>query len=300
VSVSDIPTRQLGPLERLGAAIESAGIFDAPGKAIGRAARGVLDGEPVSDVLSGTWLGHPVHPMLTDVVIGSFTSASLLDLIGGKGSETASRRLIMLGIAAYAPTALTGVKDWADTEISDTAVRRAGLVHAGTNAVALGLYSASLAFRRRGSHAGGVLLGAAGVLTLMAGGYIGGHLSMRRGVGPNQTAFDPGPEDWNRAADAAQLPERRPTRVFAGDTPILLLRNGDQVFAIHDRCSHRGCSLSEGEIDGSTVECACHGSRFDLRDGSLRRGPATAPQPSFQVRERDGVIEIRRLSPTTP
>jgi nitrite reductase/ring-hydroxylating ferredoxin subunit len=78
---------------------------------------------------------------------------------------------------------------------------------------------------------------------------------------------------------------------------VLLLRDGRRVFAIHDRCSHRGCSLSEGKIEGDVVECFCHGSRFDLRDGSVRRGPATAPQPSFQVRERDGVLELRRLAP---
>jgi nitrite reductase/ring-hydroxylating ferredoxin subunit/uncharacterized membrane protein len=300
MTLPETPSRQLKPLERVIGAVESAGFLDAPGKAIGRAIRGALDKEPATDVVSGTWLGHAVHPMLTDVVIGSFTSASLLDVIAGEDGSTASERLIMVGIAAYAPTALTGVKDWADTEIADAAVRRAGLVHASTNAVALGLYSASLASRRRGARGTGVLLGATGALVLMAGGYIGGHLSMRRGVGPNQTAFDPGPDDWTRAADAAQLPEGRPTRIVVQDTPVLMLRDGDRVFALHDRCSHRGCSLSEGMVEGDLVECACHGSRFDLRDGSVRRGPASAPQPSFQVRERDGVLEIRRLSPTAP
>jgi nitrite reductase/ring-hydroxylating ferredoxin subunit len=70
----------------------------------------------------------------------------------------------------------------------------------------------------------------------------------------------------------------------------------ERIYAIHDRCSHRGCSLRDGTFDGDYVTCGCNGSRFDLRDGSLARGPATAPQPSFQVREREGIIEIRRLS----
>jgi nitrite reductase/ring-hydroxylating ferredoxin subunit len=81
---------------------------------------------------------------------------------------------------------------------------------------------------------------------------------------------------------------------------VLLLRAGEQFFAIHDRCSHRGCSLSEGELEGEEIVCACHGSRFDRRDGSVRRGPATAPQPAFQVRQQDGRIEIRLLRPETP
>jgi nitrite reductase/ring-hydroxylating ferredoxin subunit len=78
---------------------------------------------------------------------------------------------------------------------------------------------------------------------------------------------------------------------------VLLLRDGEFIFAIHDRCSHRGCSLSDGTVEGVEIVCGCHGSRFDRRDGALRHGPATAAQPSFQVRERDGRVEIRRLQP---
>ena len=75
---------------------------------------------------------------------------------------------------------------------------------------------------------------------------------------------------------------------------MLLVRADGSLYALHDRCSHRGCSLADGELDGLEVVCACHGSRFDLRDGSVKQGPATAPQPAFETRERDGKIEIRR------
>ncbi|MBV8989577.1 MAG: Rieske (2Fe-2S) protein, partial [Solirubrobacterales bacterium] len=105
----------------------------------------------------------------------------------------------------------------------------------------------------------------------------------------------PGPTDWTTAADASVLPEGRPTRVVVDDTPVFLLRRGDQIFAIHDRCSHRGCSLSDGSLEGDQVICSCHGSRFDFRDGSVKGGPATAAQPAFQVRNNDGRVEIRRL-----
>jgi nitrite reductase/ring-hydroxylating ferredoxin subunit len=77
----------------------------------------------------------------------------------------------------------------------------------------------------------------------------------------------------------------------------MMVRDGTRIFAIHDRCSHRGCSLSDGQIDGEQVVCSCHGSRFDLRDGAVRGGPASAPQPAFQVRERGGLLEVRRLQP---
>jgi nitrite reductase/ring-hydroxylating ferredoxin subunit len=78
--------------------------------------------------------------------------------------------------------------------------------------------------------------------------------------------------------------------------PMLLVREGELIFAIHDRCSHRGCSLSEGKLQGSEIVCGCHGSRFDLRTGAVLGGPATAPQPSFQVRVQDGVVQVRRLA----
>src|SRR5579872_1209509 len=286
--------RQLTPLEPLIARIEAEEALDAVGKPLGKAVRDVVSSSGLKDALSGTWLGHAVHPMLTDAVIGSFVSASLLDLLAPAGDGSASEKLIALGLAAYLPTAASGISDWADSEPVDAAVRRTGVVHAGCNAVATLLYAASWRARRRGARARGALLGFAGMSVLMAGGYLGGHLSLSKGVGPDQTVFDPGATDWTPATDASLLGEEHPTRVVVDDTPVLLLRRGEQIFAIHDRCSHRGCSLSEGTIEGDQVICACHGSRFDLRDGSLKNGPATAAQPAFEVRNNHDRIEIRR------
>ncbi len=297
VDNSGLLRRQLTPAEPVVRRIESAAALDPIGKAIGKQVREALSTGAVKDALSGTWLGHAVHPMLTDVVIGSFMSATLLDFLAPGGDGTASERLIGVGIAAYLPTAATGVNDWADTEPVDETIRRAGLVHANANAIALTLYTLSLRARRRGARGRGRILGAAGLVVLMAGGYLGGHLSLSKGVGADQTVFDPGPTDWTPAADASSLQEGRPVRVVVQDTPVLLLRQGEQTYAIHDRCSHRGCALSDGDVEGTEVVCGCHGSRFDLRDGSVRRGPATAAQPAFQVREQDGRFEIRRLRP---
>lgn len=296
MDTSTLRATQLPPLQALVRRAESLEILDQPGKKLGKAVRSTIAYEGFKDVISGTWLGHAVHPMLTDVVIGSFTGATFVDLLAGEAGATASERLITLGIAAYGPTALTGVSDWADTELGEDHVRRAGLVHAATNAVALSLYATSLARRRRGSRGAGVAFGAAGAAVLMMGGFLGGHLSLRQGVGVDQTIFDPGPTEWTPAADDAQLQDGKLTRVVVQDTPVLLLREGELIFAIHDRCSHRGCSLSGGQVEGDEIVCWCHGSRFDKRDGSVRKGPAAAPQPAFQVRRRDGVVEVRRLS----
>lgn len=296
MSNSGLLRRQLTPLEPLVAQLESAEALDSVAKAVGKAVRENVPRGAVKDGLSGTWLGHAVHPMLTDVVIGSFISASLLDLLA-PGGGTASEQLIAVGLAAYLPTAAAGINDWADAEPVDDAVRRVGLVHAVGNALAAALYAASRRARRRGAHRDGVALGLAGMGVLLTGGYLGGHLSLNKGIGPAQTVFDPGPTDWTVAADASQLADRRPLRVVIDDTPVLVVRDGEQIFAIHDRCSHRGCSLSEGTLEGEQVVCSCHGSRFDLRNGALREGPATSAQPAFQVRVQDGRVELRRLTP---
>jgi nitrite reductase/ring-hydroxylating ferredoxin subunit len=297
VSHSGVLRRQLTPLEPLVSQIESAEALDEVGQKVGKTVRDAFGRGQLKEALSGTWLGHAVHPVLTDVVIGSFTSASLLDLVAPDSDGIAAERLIGLGLLAYLPTAATGINDWADSEPVDDGVRRVGLVHAASNGVGATLYAASLGARRRGARRFGAALGFLGMSVMTAGAYLGGHLTLTKGVGPDQTAFDAGPTDWTPAADASLLAENRPTRVVVDDTPVLLLQQGGNIYAVHDRCSHRGCSLSDGEVEADEVVCACHGSRFSLRDGAVKHGPATAPQPAFQVRVQDGRIELRRLNP---
>ena len=170
------------PLSPVVHALEAAGPLDPIGRFAGSRVRSALRPGAVKNALSGAWLGHALHPLLTDLVVGSFVSATVLDVLGGDDRGAAQRRLIGVGIAAYGPTALTGVSDWADAESSDPAVRRVGLIHAVSNSMALGLYSASLAARRRGDTGRGKLLGLGGAAALGAAGYLGGHLTYSRGV----------------------------------------------------------------------------------------------------------------------
>lgn len=265
--------------------------LDGAAKAAGKQIRGLLGPGAARDALAGTWLGHALHPVLTDVVIGTWLSATVLDLTGGDAA--ASRRLVGLGALAALPTAATGATDWADSEAVDDGVRRVGAVHAVANTAALALQVASWSARRRGRRGRGVGLSLLASGGLFASAYLGGYLSLERGVGVAQTAFDPGPQDWTAAMAAADLADGTPTAVEVGDTPVLLVRAAGTVRALHDRCSHRGCSLAEGTLDGDVIECGCHGSRFALADGTIERGPATVPQPAFDVRERDGRIEVR-------
>jgi 3-phenylpropionate/trans-cinnamate dioxygenase ferredoxin component len=66
----------------------------------------------------------------------------------------------------------------------------------------------------------------------------------------------------------------------------------DNFYAVHDMCSHAAVPLSEGEVDGCTLECWLHGSRFDLRTGEPTGLPATESVPTYPVEVRDGDVYI--------
>ena len=75
---------------------------------------------------------------------------------------------------------------------------------------------------------------------------------------------------------------------------IAVVRIGDDVYAIGDRCSHANVSLAEGEIhdDDKTIECWKHGSEFSLESGAPLTLPATKPVPTYDARVEDGEIVV--------
>ncbi|HEU0192447.1 MAG TPA: Rieske 2Fe-2S domain-containing protein [Mycobacterium sp.] len=284
------------PAHKLTDAVERASMLDAPAKLLVSKLGWLSKSVKFKDLISGTDLGHPAHPPLTELVVGSFMSATMLDVFAPRAGVAAANRLTGIGMAAFVPTALSGAADWVDTEYGDEKSRRIGLVHAVVNVVALLLYCFALIARRRGSRGSATLLSLGGAGVLSSAGFLGGHMTFVRGVGVNQTAFDSGPQAWTPVLPATELEEGKLHGADAGGVPVLLGRVDGQVYAIHDRCSHRGCPLSEGgdALEGHTVTCFCHGSKFDIRDGALLQGPAIVGQPAFECREADGKIEVRR------
>jgi nitrite reductase/ring-hydroxylating ferredoxin subunit/uncharacterized membrane protein len=270
--------------------IERTAALDRLAEPLQKLARTMVPrGSQLEDLLSGTWLGHPLHPPLTDVVIGTWTSALLLDRLGGTRAEQAADRLVAAGILAAVPTVASGLSDWAELRDGN---RRMGTVHALGNAAGLTLHLLSWRARRRGERGTGVALSAAGYAIAAMSAWLGGHLAFRAGIGVDRTAFEGGPSDWTPVYDEAELDQLTLTGAQADGVDILLVRSGETIHALADTCSHRGCSLHEGELRGDTVVCPCHGSTFGL-DGSIVKGPATAPQPRYRTRVRDGRIEIR-------
>ena len=275
--------------------LEGIEAFDGPAQQVQDAVkRAVPDDSRAKDLLSGTWLGHPLHAVLTDVVIGAWVSAAFLDLIPTKGARKSADKLIGLGVLAALPTAASGLSDWADLGGKP---RRIGFVHGVGNTLALYLQARSYLSRKRGRRFRGWVKSTAAMGIATGTAYLGGHLAYSKGVGVNQATFDEAPEKFTAVADLDSLPEGKPTRVEAGTAGVFLYRQGRRVFALSDRCPHRGCSLSEGEVSDGSVTCACHGSTFRLEDGLIEQGPATSPAPSYEVRVREGKVQVRMPGP---
>jgi nitrite reductase/ring-hydroxylating ferredoxin subunit/uncharacterized membrane protein len=246
----------------------------------------------VKNALSGTWLGHRFHPLLVPLPIGFWSGALIFDLIATRRARWAADVLVGSGIAAAVPTAAAGLSDWADAEPEG---RRVGLVHLSCNTLALVCYSASLVARLLGRRKTGVGLGLAGAAAISVGGYLGGHLSYVQGVGVERRRFAGGPKEWTAVLDAAELAEGAPRVVRADDTEILLIREGNRLYALWASCTHEGGPLAEGSFADGCVTCPWHGSTFRLADGHVVRGPAAASQPVYEARVTDGKVEVRAV-----
>ena len=88
-----------------------------------------------------------------------------------------------------------------------------------------------------------------------------------------------------RVGSLEDFPDGEARQVELGDMKVVIVRIGDDLFALNDRCSHANYSLSEGEVDGDegTLECWKHGAMFSLADGMPVTLPATVPVAVYQV-----------------
>ncbi len=269
--------------------LEKLQVLDPLISPLSKAVHGVVRPAPVADALHGTWLGHPLHAVLVQVPLGAFVSASVLDLAGAE--PRSADLLATVGAVSAVPAALAGATDWSS---SDTSTQRSGLVHALLNGAGLLLWSGSLLARRRGRRTVGTRLGLLGTTVLAAAGTVGGHLVYRDGLGANHAAdvAGNGPADWTDAG-ADDLPAGTAVVRDAGGTAVLLVREGETVRALADRCAHQSGPLHEGSLQDGCVTCPWHGSTFRLSDGSVVHGPSVHPQPAFDVRRTGGRLQVR-------
>jgi 3-phenylpropionate/trans-cinnamate dioxygenase ferredoxin component len=114
----------------------------------------------------------------------------------------------------------------------------------------------------------------------------------------------PGAGRFIAVARLSDIPPGGLRRVEVNGRLILLARVADRVYAADDDCTHTGGALDEGDLEGHVLTCPIHLARFDVRDGSVLRGPARDPLPTYAVRiEGDQVLVAapdESLDPSDP
>jgi nitrite reductase/ring-hydroxylating ferredoxin subunit/uncharacterized membrane protein len=251
-------------------------------------------GAELKKFLHGSALGHPLHPAIIDLPLGSWTFAAILDglelALGSRrrgGGETA----IAIGVAGALAAAVAGATDWSET---DGRAKKIGLAHGVLNLGATTLYAISLALRKRSRQKSiGVSMIAFGVA--MTAAYLGGHLVYGEQIGVDHTATadQDQPKEYTAVLAEGDLVEEKPTKVVADGVSVVLVKRGNTIHALRETCTHLGGPLSEGTLEGDSIRCPWHGSRFCLTDGRVLDGPAVFPERLFDVRVREGQIEVR-------
>jgi nitrite reductase/ring-hydroxylating ferredoxin subunit/uncharacterized membrane protein len=276
--------------------IERAHALDRPIRVLSDTVVRALPAGPRTDALHGVPFGQPAHPALVRLPIGCWTSAVLLDLTGVRGRAPVV--LLAAGVAGSVPAAATGLADWSALHQDQ---QRVGLVHLAFQGTACLLFGGSMLARSLGRHRVGKALGVLGLVTATGGGYLGGHLALRLGAGANhadQISHLSG-LGWHDLCPVTSLPTGQAVRRQLGYLSLLVYRSpADTVHVLADRCSHLGGPLHQGRVvtagGAACIMCPWHGSTFRLDSGQVVHGPATARQPSFEVRvSDDGIVQLR-------
>jgi nitrite reductase/ring-hydroxylating ferredoxin subunit/uncharacterized membrane protein len=256
-------------------------------------------GRRTADLVDGVWLGAPLHPALTDVPVGALTAAVALDAVGiATGSRAVDRQAdgaLAVSVAGALAAAATGLSDW---RFMRGEKRRLAAGHGLLNVIGLAFNATSLGLRLAGRRRAGRVSSAFGFAVAGIAAHLGGELSFGMGVRVNQAQRAAGTGEFVPVLEASQLEGMAMRQVEVEGEAVLVARSveGD-LCAIANTCSHFGGPLAQGERDGDVVVCPWHGSRFDLCTGEVRGGPAVFPQPRFEARERNGMVEARLTKP---
>ncbi|HYN19707.1 MAG TPA: FAD-dependent oxidoreductase [Thermoanaerobaculia bacterium] len=107
--------------------------------------------------------------------------------------------------------------------------------------------------------------------------------------------------DLAQGLPLTELPDGGQLLGHAGGEPVLMVRRGEDIFAIGANCTHYGGPLAEGLVVGETVRCPWHHACFSLRSGEAVAAPALNPVSCFRV-ERDGDrVAVRdKIEPSPP
>jgi nitrite reductase/ring-hydroxylating ferredoxin subunit len=98
-------------------------------------------------------------------------------------------------------------------------------------------------------------------------------------------------EGYEKVGQVSDFPVGSMKKVTLWGQDVLLANSGGTIFAIGNKCTHRGGPLNEGELEGTTVTCPWHGGQFDVSSGKVLAPPPMKDEQAYQVRiEGDDVL----------
>ena len=98
--------------------------------------------------------------------------------------------------------------------------------------------------------------------------------------------------NWHDVGEFDDFPDGAAWPVLANGTEVAVFRLGDELFALHDLCTHGHAKLSEGYVEDGCVECPLHQGTFDLRSGTPCKAPVTEAVKTYPVRMMSGRVEV--------
>ena len=98
--------------------------------------------------------------------------------------------------------------------------------------------------------------------------------------------------DFVKVALKKEIPAGKMKAVDVAGVSVLLVNVDGEYYAIGNKCTHRGCKLSKGALDGETLKCPCHKSVFNVKTGTVMHGPATKPEPKYAVKVEEEQILV--------
>lgn len=101
-----------------------------------------------------------------------------------------------------------------------------------------------------------------------------------------------------RVCSVTELAENQAQKFVVGGVAVAVVKDAaGEIYAIGDVCTHGDISLAEGFVEGQTLECWAHGSKFDLCTGKPLNLPAYEPVPVFPVELIDGDVFVDTSAP---
>jgi nitrite reductase/ring-hydroxylating ferredoxin subunit/uncharacterized membrane protein len=256
---------------------------------------------------AASFKGHPFHAMLIPFPLAFLVGALAADVAGLVFDWTllpgTAGILAMAGIAMAVVAAIPGAVDYFRTVPPDSSGKTRATRHALANLGAVALFAVGLLVRG-GVDASPTLasvgIWAVGGVLLAMGGWMGGTLVYRNQIGVDHRYAGAGKWQEVRVADDArpvvargdELDVDQMKLVHVDGRRIVLARTEEGYVAFDDRCSHRGASLAGGSMICGTVQCPWHGSQFDVRQGTVRAGPAEEGIATYPVEESGEGIRI--------